>query len=57
MIMAKEKKNIYGRIMKLFGWQADSGAAPEQKCIILGVPHTSIADFLVAYFFTRVWAT
>ena len=51
--MAKEKKNIYGRIMKLFGWQADSGAAPEQKCIILGVPHTSIADFLVAYFYYK----
>ena len=51
--MKKEKKNIYLRIMNMLGWHADSGAAPEQKCIILGVPHTSIADFLVAYFYYK----
>lgn len=45
--------NIYGRIMHLFGWKAVSGAAPEEKCIILGVPHTCIADFIIAYFFYK----
>lgn len=45
--------NIFGIILKLWGWKADGEAAPEQKCIILGVPHTCIADFLVAYFYYR----
>jgi len=45
--------NFYARVMKLWGWKADSGPAPEEKCIILGVPHTSIADFLVAYFYYK----
>lgn len=46
-------RKFYGLIMRLCGWQADSGPAPEEKCIILGVPHTSIADFLVAYFYYK----
>lgn len=45
--------NFYGIIMKMFGWKADSGPAPEEKCVILGVPHTSIADFLVSYFYYK----
>lgn len=47
------KPEFYARIMHALGWVADSGAAPEQKCVILGVPHTSIADFLVAYFYYK----
>lgn len=33
------------------GWTVDGDAAPERVCVILGVPHTSIADFLVSYLF------
>ena len=40
--------NFYGLVMKIWGWKADSGVAPEEKCVILGVPHTSIADFIVS---------
>lgn len=45
--------NIPGLIMKLWGWKAESGCAPEEKCIILGVPHTSLADFLVSYLYYK----
>ncbi len=45
--------NFYGLVMKIWGWKADSGAAPEEKCVILGVPHTSIADFIVSYFYYK----
>lgn len=38
---------------KVLGWKAGDGIVPEKKCIILGVPHTSIWDFPVAYFYYR----
>ena len=44
--------NFYGLVMKIWGWKADSGAAPEEKCVILGVPHTSIPIST-----TRAWGT
>lgn len=47
------KQSTYQKIMKLIGWKAVGGPAPEQRCVILGVPHTSIADFFVAYIFYR----
>ena len=40
-----------GRLLKRMGWTIDGGAAPEEKCVILGVPHTSISDFFVSYLF------
>lgn len=40
-----------GWLLKRMGWTVDSGAAPVEKCVILGVPHTCIADFLVAYLY------
>lgn len=33
------------------GWTADTPPAPENKCIILGVPHTSIWDFVISYLY------
>lgn len=33
------------------GWTVDSGAAPEQKCVILGAPHTSMWDFVISYLY------
>lgn len=42
-----------GAILKLFGWTIDSDAVPAEKCVILGVPHTSILDFAVSYLYYR----
>ncbi len=38
-------------LLKAWGWTPDGGTAPEDKCILLGAPHTSIWDFVVAYLF------
>ena len=40
-----------GFLLRALGWTADSGPVEEQKAIILGVPHTSIWDFLISYLF------
>ena len=33
------------------GWTVVGGPVPEKKAIILGVPHTSVWDFVVSYLF------
>ena len=33
------------------GWTSDSGPMPENKAIVLGVPHTSFMDFVISYLF------
>ena len=33
------------------GWTAVEPVAPEDKCIILGVPHTTIWDFIISYLY------
>ena len=33
------------------GWTVDDSVVPEDKCIILGAPHTSIWDFIVSYLY------
>lgn len=38
-------------LTKVMGWKYIGGPAPEAKAIILGVPHTSMWDFIVSYFF------
>ena len=35
------------------GWKKISGVAPVPKCIILGVPHTSLWDFVISWFFYK----
>ena len=40
-----------GWLLKKMGWESVGGPAPEAKVIILGVPHTSVWDFLVSYLF------
>ncbi len=40
-----------GRCLKFLGWTAVGGPPPEPKAVMLGVPHTSMADFLIAYLF------
>ena len=37
------------RLLKLMGWKADESPVEDAKCIILGVPHTSVVDFIVAW--------
>lgn len=40
-------------MLRLLGWKAVGGPAPEKICVILGVPHTCIADFIVSFFFYK----
>lgn len=48
----KLRQRICRRLLKMMGWKAmDSTPVPEDKCIILGAPHTSGWDFVVSYLF------
>ncbi|KAF0236333.1 MAG: hypothetical protein FD181_2770 [Prolixibacteraceae bacterium] len=38
-------------MLKLLGWKAVGGVAPEPKCIIIGIPHTSAWDFVISWLF------
>lgn len=40
-------------LLKAMGWTAVEPPAPEKKCIILGVPHTSIWDFVISYLYYK----
>ncbi len=40
-----------GWLLKKMGWTTVGGPAPEKKCVILGVPHTSAWDFVISYLF------
>lgn len=43
---------------RLLGWRAGDGVVPEKKCIILGVPHTSLWDFVMSWlYYTSVGGT
>ena len=42
--------------MKKMGWTTVGGPVPENKAIILGVPHTSAMDFVVSYLFYTQFA-
>lgn len=42
-----------GWILRKLGWTSVTGPAPEDKCILLGAPHTSIWDFVIAYLYYR----
>jgi 1-acyl-sn-glycerol-3-phosphate acyltransferase len=45
-------KKFCGWLLKVMGWTVDdSNVVPEDKCIILGVPHTSAWDFIISYLF------
>ena len=44
-------KKFCGFLLRALGWTADSNPVPEPKCIILGVPHTSIWDFVISYLY------
>ncbi len=38
-------------LLHLLGWKAVDPAVPAKKCILLGAPHTSVWDFVIAYLF------
>ncbi|MCQ2143880.1 MAG: 1-acyl-sn-glycerol-3-phosphate acyltransferase [Bacteroidales bacterium] len=40
-------------LLKMMGWQATAPKVPEKRCIRVGVPHTSIYDFVVGYIYYR----
>jgi 1-acyl-sn-glycerol-3-phosphate acyltransferase len=44
-------KWICGRILKLMGWSGINGLMPDNKAIIIGVPHTSGWDFVISYLY------
>jgi len=39
--------------LKVCGWTPVGGPIPDKKSIALGVPHTCLADFLIAYHYYR----
>jgi len=38
-------------LLWLFGWKVVGGVIPVSKCIVLGVPHTSLWDFVISWIF------
>ena len=40
-----------GWLLRKMGWESVGGPMKEQKAIVLGVPHTTMLDFLVSYLF------
>ena len=42
-------QKVAGFLLKSLGWKAGEPTAPEKKCIILGVPHTSVWDLVISY--------
>ena len=44
-------RKFCGWLLRTLGWTAVDPVAPEKKCIILGVPHTSIWDFVISYLY------
>ena len=44
-------RKFCGWLLRTLGWTAVDPVAPEDKCIILGVPHTSFWDFVISYLY------
>lgn len=42
--------NLWGKILKWFGWQVEITAPRHDKCVICVAPHTSNYDFLLGIF-------
>ena len=42
-----------GWLLKVMGWTVMENPPEEPKCVLLGVPHTSIWDFVIAYLYYR----
>jgi len=46
-------KYICKFILWVFGWKVINGIVPVPKCIVLGVPHTSLWDFVISWLFYK----
>ncbi len=46
-------RKICGFLLRIQGWEAVGGTAPDDKCILVGAPHTCIWDFVIAYLFYK----
>ena len=44
-------RKFCGWLLRVMGWTAVEPVVPENKCIILGVPHTTIWDFIISYLY------
>jgi len=45
-------KKIFRFLLKIWGWKAEFDAIPNvDKCIIIGVPHTSAWDFVISWLY------
>ncbi len=44
-------RSITKFILRICGWKIISGVAPVSKCVVLGVPHTSLWDFVISWIF------
>ena len=44
-------RKFCGWLLRTLGWTAVDPVVPEDTCIILGVPHTSIWDFAISYLY------
>ena len=44
-------KGISKFLLKILGWKIVGGIAPENKCIIIGAPHTSSWDFVISWLY------
>ena len=40
-------------LLRILGWKSFDSAAPDQKCIILGAPHTSAWDFVISWIYYK----
>jgi 1-acyl-sn-glycerol-3-phosphate acyltransferase len=45
------KKWLCKNLLKLMGWKVMAGEVPAKKAIIIGVPHTSMWDFVVSWLY------
>lgn len=45
------KQKFCAFVLKISGWTIDGDLPPADKCIMLGAPHTTIWDFLLAYLY------
>ena len=44
-------KGISKFLLRILGWKTIGGVAPENKCIIIGAPHTSSWDFIISWLY------
>jgi len=44
-------KHLYRFILRVAGWKIMEPPVPEPKCIVLGVPHTSVWDFVISFLY------